>query len=203
MSKKSTVDDVFRHNFLQDCKLHTVCADEGDTRPALECVHFDKGYAFASDSHVAVRLKIDGFSNLEPEEIEKLNGKSLHARHFKQLLDCDVITEITDEGISATNIGTSAVDEKRTFFKFNNNVKYPKIHDLFETSLCETKGGTAKLGIKPQFLLQASKAISAGPTGVIMEIADDRKAIVVRPISMLTRPYAVAIVMPIMTMDED
>lgn len=202
MSKKHP-DDVFRHNFLQDCKLHTVCADEGDTRPAMECVHFENGYAFASDSHVAVRLRIDGFSNLEPEEIEKLNGKTLHARHFKQLLDCDAITEITDDGITATNIGTSAVDEKRTFFKFNNSVKYPKIQELFEKSLCETKEGTVKLGIKPQLLHQASKAISAGPTGVIMEIADDRKAIVVRPISVVMRPYAVAIVMPVMVTDED
>ena len=201
--KKKHIDDVFRHNFLQSVKLYKACAKDDTTRPVMECVHFEDGYAFASDSHVAVRMKIDGISNLEPEEIEKLNGKTIHGSHFKQLLDCDVITEITDEGITATNIAASSIEEKQTFFKFKNDCKYPKIQEVFQTALGKSKNGASKLGIKPKLLLEASDAMDAGKQGVVMEITNDREAIVVYPISILMRSYAVAIVMPVMVTDED
>lgn len=198
--KKKKIDDVFRHNFNQDCKLYKVCAGNDDVRPVMECIHFEDGYAFATDSHVAVRLKLEGYCNLEPEEIEKLNGKTIHGSLFKALLDCDIITEITDEGISATNVATSSDNEKRTFLKFDNNCKYPKIKDLFATTLSDKKEGASKLGIKPKLLAKASEAMNADSLGVVMEITDERSAIVVYPISEITRPYAVAIVMPVMTM---
>lgn len=87
------------HNFAKRAKLHLCCSDDW-FRPVMNNIYFDNGYAVATDGRILVCAYIEEISNLNPEDIEKLNGKLLNAASYKELLKYPDIC-ITDTAIEA------------------------------------------------------------------------------------------------------
>ena len=87
-----------RYNFNKQYQLHKAC-DKSGMRPALEHIFFKNGYAYASDSHIAVRAKVaDITDNLDETSIDLLNGYAIHSDDFQKLLKYDSII-IEKEGV--------------------------------------------------------------------------------------------------------
>ena len=87
------------HNFSKQAKLHLCCAND-ELRPVMNNIYFDNGYAVATDGHILACAYIEEISSLNPEDIEKLNGKLLNAASYKELLKYSDIC-ITDTAIEA------------------------------------------------------------------------------------------------------
>lgn len=83
-----------RRNFGSAFKLHRCCAPVRDERVYAHYIHFRDGYAYASDAHILVRADIATISyNLfDEEEIQHLQGRSIRADRFKQLLQESFVT---------------------------------------------------------------------------------------------------------------
>ncbi len=92
-----------RRNFGSSFKLHLCCAiDRSDVRQFAHYIHFRDGYAYASDAHILVRADIATICHnlFAEEEIQHLNGKSIHADCYKQLLSESFVT-IDEQGFHA------------------------------------------------------------------------------------------------------
>lgn len=85
--------------FLSFIQLEKACASEV-YRPALNCVHFQDGYAYASDGCILVKAKIDQICNLPKEMQDKLEGKNLWKDSYKEIRNADKITNIDEDGIT-------------------------------------------------------------------------------------------------------
>lgn len=83
-----------RRNFGRAFKLHRCCAQSRDERVFTHYIHYRDGYAYASDAHILVRADIATicYDLFDEEEIQHLNGKSIHADCFKQLLQESFVT---------------------------------------------------------------------------------------------------------------
>ena len=79
-----------RINFNKDVHMHLACAKD-DFRPQMQCIYFKDGFAYATDAHVLVKNDLTACSNLDPEQIALLDGKLLHADHYKDILKYDTI----------------------------------------------------------------------------------------------------------------
>ena len=67
-----------KNNFDKKVQMHLACSTD-DFHPETQCVFFNNGYAYATDTHILVRNRISEISGLNESEIEALNGKFLHA----------------------------------------------------------------------------------------------------------------------------
>ena len=113
-------------NFNPDFKLHKVCTDD-DLRPALSYVYFKNGYAYATNAHIAVRAKIEDISNIDPRDIEALNGKTLHYKQFELLLKHDSM-EVEGNDIKMLNIG----DNLTTTITLRDDIVFPNVDKVLE-----------------------------------------------------------------------
>ena len=113
-------------NFNPDFKLHKACADD-DLRPAFSYVYFKNGYAYATNAHIAVRAKIEDISNIDPRDIEALNGKALHYKQFELLLKHDSM-EVEGNDIKMLNIG----DNLTTTITLRDDIVFPNVDKVLE-----------------------------------------------------------------------
>ena len=113
-------------NFNPDFKLHKVCTDD-DLCPALSYVYFKNGYAYATNAHIAVRAKIEDISNIDPRDIEALNGKTLHYKQFELLLKHDSM-EVEGNDIKMLNIG----DNLTTTITLRDDIVFPNVDKVLE-----------------------------------------------------------------------
>lgn len=88
---------TFRKKFNKEIKMHLACGND-NLHKELEYIYFKYGYAYASNGHVLIKNKISEIASLRDEEIELLNGKSIHSSSYKEMLKYDAIT-ITENGI--------------------------------------------------------------------------------------------------------
>jgi hypothetical protein len=89
-------------HFYKQYHIEEAAAKFDDFRPIMQNIHFENGYAYASDGHMVVKAKIEHIRNLTAEMINKLNGKNINWRVFQKLRTLDEnswISLITDKGI--------------------------------------------------------------------------------------------------------
>lgn len=115
-------------NFNPDFKLHKACTDD-DLRPAMAYVYFKNGYAYATNAHIAVRAKIEDISNIDPRDIEALNGKALHYKQFELLLKHDSM-EVEGNDIKMLNIG----DNLTTTITLRDDIVFPNVDKVLENA---------------------------------------------------------------------
>ena len=113
-------------NFNPDFKLHKACTDD-DLRPAFSYLYFKNGYAYATNAHIAVRAKIEDISNIDPRDIEALNGKALHYKQFELLLKHDSM-EVEGNDIKMLNIG----DNLTTTITLRDDIVFPNVDKVLE-----------------------------------------------------------------------
>lgn len=80
--------DETKNNFNKKVQMHLACSKDG-YRPEMQCIFFNNGYAYASDTHILVRNRIAEILGLNESEIEALNGKLLRADFYKDMLRYD------------------------------------------------------------------------------------------------------------------
>lgn len=94
----------------------------------MQCIFFNNGYAYASDTHILVRNRIAEISGLNESEIEALNGKLLRADFYKDMLRYDSIM-IAEDGIEC------AKGNDKAFFYFSTFEKYPDAEKVLQDAL--------------------------------------------------------------------
>ncbi len=116
-----------KNNFNKKVQMHLACAKD-EQHPVMQCVFFNNGYAYATDTHILVRNRISEISGLNESEIEALNGKFLHAAFYKDMLKYDSIM-IAEDGIEC------AKGNDKAFFYFSTFEKYPDAEKVLQDAL--------------------------------------------------------------------
>jgi len=99
-----------RHNFNKNVRIDRIC-DDTLFRPAHSLVYFKDGYAYATDAHILVRVKLTEISSFQEDQLDLLNGKAIHKSVYSRLLPFDRV-EITPDGFKAR------VPEAESFITF-------------------------------------------------------------------------------------
>lgn len=177
-----------RINFSKDVKMHLACGSD-KLRPWTEYIFFKNGYMYASDSHVLVRNNISECSNLNEEDIEKLNGKCLYRNTYKNILTYEFI-KVEDDGIRCFK------GYEVCFYKFGNIEKYPNMELVVRDALFKKPIQVNGLYINPRFVDIASKCIPHIGGMKFMFVGDGRvENIIIRDFDEMSD--SVAIVMPL------
>lgn len=76
-------------------KIWKACAKNNELRPSMEHIFFKNGHAYASDAHILVKIPLEALFKVESweseEQLEKLNGYSIHSNLFQKLTKYDTI----------------------------------------------------------------------------------------------------------------
>lgn len=116
-----------KNNFNKKVQMHLACSVD-DFRPETQCIFFNNGFAYATDTHILVRNRISEISGLNESEIEALNGKFLHADFYRDMLKYDSIM-IAEEGIECGK------GNDKAFFYFSTFEKYPDAEKVLQDAL--------------------------------------------------------------------
>lgn len=118
-----------KKNFNHKVKMHLACRDD-ETTPALSCIYFKNGFAYASDGHILVRNRISEMSNFDEQEIQALDGKFLSGKSYKEILKYDDVL-ISEDGLECSK------GDDKAFFYFRNmqDTKYPNADTVIEQQL--------------------------------------------------------------------
>lgn len=110
--------------------MHLACSNN-EIRPAMSCIYFKDGFAYASDGMILVKNRISECSTLDEAEIQALEGKLLHRDFYKDMIKYDDIL-ISEEGIECHKNG-----EKCFFYfsTFGEGVKYPDAEKVLQEAL--------------------------------------------------------------------
>lgn len=141
----------FKNNFKKKVQMHLACLKD-ETRPAMQCVYFNNGFAYASDTHILVRNRISEISGLNEAEIEALNGKFLHADFYKDMLKYDNIL-IAEEGIECTK------GNGKAFFYFSTFEKYPNAEKVLQSALNKQTVPTPQVSFDMKLMQRLNKAL--------------------------------------------
>lgn len=117
-----------KNNFNKKVQMHLACSKDNGFRPETECIFFNNGYAYATDTHILIRNRISEISGLNESEIEALNGKLLHAGFYKDMLKYDSIM-IAEDGIECSK------GNDKAFFYFSTFEKYPDAEKVLQDAL--------------------------------------------------------------------
>ena len=90
-----------RRNFSKSVKLYDITAND-ELRPAMQCVCFKDGYAYATEAHMLIKAKIEDICNFDPEEIAILEGKMVSGASLKRICSHNEI-QVTNDGFVATD----------------------------------------------------------------------------------------------------
>lgn len=185
-----------RFNFNKSYKLYEACATD-KFRPAMEMVHFKDGFAYASDSHILVRVPLMAcIIGLDEEEFEKLNGFSIHWKVLKKLFAYDRIWIDRDDEAGTCIVRTELEGHEISIeLKPQSELKVPD----FETVINNKKDAEAvsKLGISPKMLAKLGSAINLSDR-ITLNIAGQKNAIHIT--DMMTG--SVAVIMPVMVNED-
>ena len=161
-----------RKNFYKTIKLHKVC-NEDTFRPAFAYIHFEDGYAYATNGSILVKAKLTDIIDIDDlEMLERLDGKNLHFKQYENLLKYDVITEITDIAISAKT------EQYETSFKFNDKIKFPNVQKIFGSFYSAAKSPIDKIAFNPSQIEAVAKVMPLCSRGMVFEFGEHANAAV-------------------------
>lgn len=140
-----------RINFNKNVQMYLACTKD-DFYSSMQCIYFKDGYAYASDRHILIKNDLIACSNLDPDQIALLDGKLLHADHYKNILKYDTIV-ISEEGIEAKK------DQNRAFFYFTESDKYPNVEMVLNDALNRSSVSMPQIGFDVKLIHRLSKAL--------------------------------------------
>lgn len=138
-------------------KLHLLCSSD-ELRPAMNCVHFVGGYAYASNGYALIKQEMSIHSVIDAHE---LDGKCIHREAFKSILRFDVARANT-EGVECKN-----KEGDEAFFPYFDlqGTKMPDFEDLI-TRLTGIKQ-LPLIGLNANRFKEAVNAMYLGDSGNI------------------------------------
>lgn len=177
-------------NFNSKVKIYEACSKD-NTRPFLSCVNFVDGYAIATNAHIIVMNRIDEICNLDMDQTDLLNGKSLPANSYKKMLEYDTI-EISEEGIECFSLKKGKV-----FFYFQSEEKAEDgtakpmpdflgvVRKMEDNPVCSKE----KLTLNLSYYDVIDKSLYAEDNGVIFSFRES--GVIIRPINDFCNGVAV------------
>ena len=108
----------YRYNFYKKAKIH-LCCEYNDLRPVFGFIKFEDGKAIATNDLLILIADIKEISNLEDDDINKLNGHLISSFMYNEILRYDEI-KVTDKGIECVG-NKSRYDEIHAFYKFDKS----------------------------------------------------------------------------------
>lgn len=189
------------NNFSKRHQIWRACSTD-DMRPLMEYIYFEGDCAYASDSHVLVRVPLSVLSFFDPEDAKKLNGHGIYGPAYKfittlgmlQIQECMIqAPKGMEEGICL--VGYMDDCEVRVTLTNPSQKKSPNMAALFKVEGERTP--IKRIGLSQKKLGELTAAL--GTSDVKMEFIDNRSRIFVSPINEVEAGAGVAgIIMPIM-----
>lgn len=185
-----------RFNFNKDFKLYEACSEEDRYRPAMEMVHFMNDAAYASNSHILVKVPLDAcIVGLDIEDAKKLNGFSVQWKVLKKIYALDRIFIQRDDEAGTCEIQSEINGHDiRIELKSQAQLKVPGFDKVLGER--ESAEPTTKIGISPSLLYKLSRAINM--TIVSMKMTSKNGKIFING----EGNGAVSVIMPILTKDD-
>jgi hypothetical protein len=154
-------------------KLHLCCADD-ELRPAMACIHFVGGYAYAASGCVAIKQPIDYHSILNPEFLE---GKSIHKDSYSKIMSYE-FAECEELGIRC-----KTEDGREVFFKYHDlsSQKIPNVDKVITNAVKKKIDAfeTLVIGVNPEYLKDLFNAMH-GDVGVKLTVTGKVSPIIVQ-----------------------
>ena len=183
-----------RRRFNKKYRVYDVC-DQCGMRLALTYVHFNNGYAYASDGHILVRVPL---SSLLPEnsdeERDGLNGFSINWKTLRTIYNYDFIKVERDNEADTCRIVIYQDDNmlNEISFKLRKTESIDGLPDMEKVLAASNDAEpVSRIGISPERLAKLCKAIAIDKI-VVLKFYGERKAIRVTNI----RDGSLAIIMP-------
>lgn len=185
-----------RFNFNKAFKLYEACSESDDFRPAMEMVHFMNDAAYASNSHILVKVPLDACTEgIDIEDAKKLNGFSVHWKVLKKIYVLDVIIIVRDDEAGTCEIQSRINGHDiRIELKSQAEIKVPDFDKVIGER--ENAEPTRKIGISPSLLYRLSRAMNMAV--VSMNMTSKNGKIFING----EGNGAVSVIMPIMTKDD-
>lgn len=173
-------------NFNKNAKMHLACAKD-ELRPTFALIHFIKGFAYASESHILVKNPISEISNFNEQEISALDGKSIHMNLYKEMLKYDDVL-ISEDGFECTK------GDEKAFFYFNEIDKVPSFDTVINNAIQSKNSSITDININVELLKDMTNAMGI-TGGVTMIFKEESKSIIVKPLDEMRN--SIGIIMPI------
>ena len=162
-----------RKNFDRAYKLHASCAIS-EMRPELAYITFRKGYAYASDGHMAARAKVETIATgFHPDELQRLEGKTIHMDNFRRLLNY-AVANVTEQGFEVNDHGRRLL----IYFAEQQTIMFDReMTDIFDTCQMVNSMHVYKIGFSSRQLSKAAKVLGTDKMRTSFFINDDQKRI--------------------------
>lgn len=144
--------DEIKNNFNKKVQMHLACSKDEDFRKEIECIFFNNGFAYATNTRILVRNRISEISSLNESEIEALNGKFLHADFYKDMLKYDSIM-IAEDGIECSR------GNDKAFFYFSTFEKYPDAEKVLQDALNKQTVPLPQVSFDMKLIQRLNKAL--------------------------------------------
>lgn len=164
---------IIRKNFMKSLRMDLACNNDF-FRPILNYVYFKDGYAYASDSHILVKNKLQECSSFAEEEIERLNGKFISSKAYKAILAFDTVN------ITETGFECFMDEQQRVIYPFcEPGGEYPNCDYVIEQNKLTSKEGITQISIDPDLFLRLKKSMFNFEKSY-MQLSKDNNCFVVR-----------------------
>lgn len=180
-------------NFLKEFKLWKACATD-EFRPVMEYILLKNGYAYASDSHVLVRVPLEECTTFDEEQRALLDDCLIHKSMLKYIVGFDIVVVEKDED-GAVCLKASAGENTVTVKLVKNGdvLKYPDAEKLLQSKNDRTP--IQKIGLSPKLIASLTDAL--GADALKCEFDGENSAIFTRPVGESSN--AIGIIMPLYT----
>lgn len=139
-------------NFNKKYPLWKACGDD-EIRTGMHYISFANGYAYATDSHILVRARLTDISNFDEQDLSLLDGKFIHGKLFKEIINCKGNVTITADAIVVEK------NECKISYPLMTGIKFPECEKvLVGSEVTELK---KEFGIKARFLNTLSEVMGA------------------------------------------
>lgn len=138
-----------KYNFTT--KLHLACSTD-ENRPMYGCIHFENGFAYATNGNLIIKQSLEYHSILDPIN---LDGKSLHRENFANIMQFEIATA-NEDGVYCHN-----KDGRSAFFEYFDR-KGQQVPDFDIVINQFSARGVDFIGINPKSFDIISKALYNG-----------------------------------------
>lgn len=173
-------------------KLHFACSRD-DLRPMMNYIHFIDGFAYATNGNVLIRHKLEAHDFL-PNEIEAMNGRSLHWKAFRQILSYKHVDFTQEEGFICRDGFKCIIPAPLSTTIEANNIPFERV--ITELLSITTKE-LSEIGLSITQANLIKSCMLNYHNGIKMEFKGSNKGIVITPIG-IDQDDELYILMPMM-----
>ena len=187
MSKKVKI------NFQKEYALYKACAKKDNFRPSMEMVHFKDGCAYASESHILVKVPLCVCTNLNEEFWGRLEGFSVNGKVLKFIYGFDeIFVDKNEENDTCHIVGTMGGSEFRIQLQRTGDVGAPNFDSVLKQD--NEKVPVGSIGLNTKRLSDLANALGTEVTE--LNFCSSNK-----PTRIETADGAIGMIVPVMIAD--